>query len=140
MMASNQPYHKVDDGIGGGFVGGAMLGSAVVAGAQYGGAAMVGSLQGKAIGAARQLRNAQADVRYQTAAHGPNAVSDKMETRRNLYSDRFNRYAGDAKKWGGRYNKAFGAFGGGWKGKAVAYGAGALGMGILGAAADAMSD
>lgn len=37
MLASNQPYRRVDDGIGAGLVGGAVMGGALSAGAIYGG-------------------------------------------------------------------------------------------------------
>jgi hypothetical protein len=36
MLASNQPYQRVDDGIGAGLVSGAILGGGAVAGARYG--------------------------------------------------------------------------------------------------------
>lgn len=44
MLASNQPYQRVDDGVGAGLVGGAVVGGALSAGAIYGGSSAIRKL------------------------------------------------------------------------------------------------
>jgi hypothetical protein len=132
MMYANQPYQRVDDGVGSGFVGGALLGGGLAAGAHFGTASAISGLK-------KPLRNAAASAASSIASSYEAGVapSAMQEARSTIANDRFDRAtrAGTAVKG---YHKKI--FGGGWKGKALAYGGAALGMGVLGMGADALND
>lgn len=107
MMQSNNPYQKVDDGIGGGLIGGAAIGSAVAYGA-YAGTRMA---RGKQLTNARSqmsqarelrnnvMRNASPDIfgvmKGNMAAQGSRIAQDSAR-------------AGTKGGAGGMHNKLFG--------------------------------
>jgi hypothetical protein len=110
-LNSNQPYGRVDNGIGTGLMGGAIIGAAATAGAQFGGAMAVS-----------KMRDYKATLRDRAAFTGS-----------DLDRNRYENLTKATHKVNG-YRKA--AFGSGWR-KAVSYGVGALAGAAIGGAIDA---
>lgn len=113
-MQSNNPYRRVDDGIGSGLVGGAVIGAGVAGGFQMGGRALSGALSGRG-----PIRLPQ------------NAGNYSM---RSMAAGQARRYAGKAgATLQGLHTSAFGGSG---KRKAAAYGLAAAGGAVLGGLID----
>ncbi|CUB50613.1 hypothetical protein BN2127_JRS10_00124 [Bacillus subtilis] len=134
-LASNQPYQRVDDGIGAGFVAGGVVGAAAAGTAHKWGKQGIDAFSQRSslktanslanmLGAKKNLKSGRAAAETITNAH----KAQESKHARNMKV---------ASKAEGLHNKAFG---GGWKGKAIAYGGSVLAGGILGAGVDAMSD
>jgi len=114
MMQTNNPYNRVDDGIGAGVVGGAVIGGAAMAGFQYGAGRLSSSITNRPI-------RMGGGGSFGTKAKG---------------------YAGSqvrraAARTGAMHNKFMAGSG---KRKALTYGAAALGGALLGGIADSVND
>ncbi|GAK42026.1 hypothetical protein TCA2_4518 [Paenibacillus sp. TCA20] len=122
MMQSNNPYNRVDEGIGSGLVAGAVVGGASMAGLQFGGTQ-----------AARGLRNmANPVLSRNAAARAIDGGIPKMATAQGVA-------ASGAKHLGNGIRGARKmAFGGG-RNKLLSYGVGALGGAAIGGIADGMN-
>ncbi len=108
MMQSNNPYKRVDDGIGAGLVSGAVIGGAAAAGFHRQGGAIAN-------------RMATTPIRMgQTAGTGSRMGPRMVQA---------------GQRMGGFHAKNFGGSG---RRKALAYGAAALGGAILGGSIDGM--
>lgn len=122
MLASNQPYQRVDDGVGAGFVGGALAGGAAAGAAHKWGA--------KGLSALSNVNN-------------NTALTRSMGTD-GEYGSKYNKIARQHEAAGNGIQKASSlhkkGFAGGWKGKAAAYGGSVLAGGLLGAGLDAAND
>lgn len=123
MMQSNQPYGRVDDGIGAGLVGGAVIGGATTAAYQFGGksvANFTASTADKlsASMAQKQLPFSQGNI--------PGKVSQSFANLANTGKDLSNAL----------HTKSFVGSG---KKKAVTYGASVLAGSLLGGIGDAMN-
>lgn len=135
MMQSNQPYGRVDDGIGAGLVSGAVIGGAM-AGAthRWGGRAIEGMKES----ARNSMRNSQNNMDSTMRREGVSS-SDSIGAQRQ-HSKNVNKKQKVMKGLKGAEDLRGKGFGGGWKGKAVAYGGSVLAGSLLGAAGDAMND
>lgn len=123
MLASNQPYKRVDDGIGAGFIGGALAGGAAAGAAHLWGDRGIKGLQ--------SLSGKAGMAGARTAADRNNqGISESISKATIKTHDGLGKAAGMRKK----------AFAGGWKGKAAAYGGSVLAGGLLGAGIDAAND
>ena len=122
MLSSNQPYGRVDDGIGAGFVGGAVVGGAAAGAAHMWGKQGLNKIKG--------LNDNMALARVVDIPAAENAKVDKIASQH----EKAGKAIAGAEKWRGK------AFGGGWKGKAAAYGGSVLAAGLLGAGADYLND
>jgi len=110
-LNSNEPYSRVDNGIGAGLMGGAAMGAAVVAGAQFGGAYAVS-----------KMRDYKGRLRDQASFTGSDLDRWKYEN--------WTKATGKINKFRKK------AFGPGWK-KVVSYGIGVAAGAAIGGAIDA---
>jgi hypothetical protein len=130
MLSSNQPYSRVDDGVGSGFVGGALMGGAVAGAAHRWGQKGIQGMASRAMDK-RDYANSRMD-------RIPGDVGDSKSLNKHARSvDRADRTVSAAKSMSSLHNKGFG---GGLKGKALAYGGSVIAGGLLGMGADALSD
>jgi hypothetical protein len=137
MLQSNQPYQRVDGGIGAGLISGGLVGAAAIGGYHWQGARLNNFLQSKAAMARSYEKLAKDDIAETKRYAGSTAVSDAQ---RNLASH-MEKVAGRWGKMADRTSWAHGKmFGGGKWGKAISYGAGILGGALIGGAIDGMSD
>jgi hypothetical protein len=132
MMLSNQPYYRVDDGLGNGMAYGALAGVAAM-----------GTTQGVMFGMARREFNKARDAFVKSrmtptlALPAPQGSVEGTPTRALApvhESTPPKVEMGSAQQ---RYNKLFKR---GLKGRALAYGGALLAGGLIGAATDAMND
>lgn len=133
MLASNQPYQRVDDGVGAGFIGGAVAGGAMAGSAHMWGAKGLSGLRSLNDGALNKAERAVTNI-------GPRAGIGDMAKAASGLQKAQERHGKIGKVLDGSEKLHGKAFGGGWKGKALAYGGSVLAGGILGAGMDAMND
>lgn len=122
MLASNQPYQRVDDGVGAGFIGGALAGGAAAGAAHLWGDKGIKGLQ--------SLSGKAGMAGAMTAADRNNhGISESISKATVKTHDGLGKTEGMRKK----------AFGGGWKTAGV-YAGSVLAGGLLGAGIDASND
>ncbi|WDI05148.1 hypothetical protein PUW25_25405 (plasmid) [Paenibacillus urinalis] len=131
MMQSNNPYNRVDDGIGSGLVGGAIVGGTLAAGAQFGTKA---ALRGMKKPVREFTRRAHDDIRYSNASGVP--VTDGQRARATVGDAAMRKASSFSQSVKGYHGKAFGS----GKSKALTYGAAALGGSLIGGIADGMNN
>lgn len=134
-LASNQPYQKVDDGIGAGLIGGAVVGASLTGAAHRWGQQGIEGLRSST----KEYLQISQDGMNGTMAREGVSSAESLDAQRHHYK---NVKQGTSVMKGlhgadSLHNKAFS---GGWKGKAAAYGGSILAGGILGGVGDAIND
>ncbi|MEB2276924.1 hypothetical protein LAV82_23170 [Bacillus sp. ILBB4] len=119
MLSSNQPYHRVDDGIGAGVVAGSVIGGAAAGASHMWGGNLINGYRDKSSAA---FANAKRD--FNGAENKEAAMKDYQKA-----NDKHTKQQTRAKNLSSAHSKGFS---GGWKGKAAAYGGSVLAGGILG--------
>jgi hypothetical protein len=131
MMASNQPFGRVDDGIGAGLISGAVVGGAFAGGLHTNFARK--SLKSGARSIKNNYRDKIFDLQDKAGMLPTEAQEKKLTSLKSKHKLA-------SKLPGGIDNLHNKAYGGGWKGKAVAYGGSVLAAGLIGAGLDSMND
>lgn len=135
MLNSNQPYQRVDDGIGAGLVGGAVAGGAVAGATQMWGKQAIES----GIGASQSRYS---NIRSQNAVDQalPNLSPERREASQNRADKAGNRHIGVVKGGSKAIDGIDNRFSKGWRGRGATYAGSVLAGGALGAGIDALNN
>lgn len=122
MLSSNQPYHRVDDGVGAGLVGGAVVGGALSAGTIYGGSAAIRKVAMTDLNRASQRAVKVMDAPTEKNIAKMEKFVDRARTRQDMYTG--------ASKFTSKLGQMSG------KRKAMAIGGSVIASSLLGAGID----
>ena len=125
MLSSNQPYQRVDEGVGSGLIAGGLIGGAAAGAAHKWGSQGLQSMGQNAMDR-RAFANTMVDGMKDV---GNSKTFDKYAKQIDSADQKLNAY----KKLDKMHTKGFA---GGWKGKAAAYGGSVLAGGLIGAGID----
>lgn len=134
-LASNQPYQKVDDGIGAGLLGGAVVGGALAGSAHRWGDKGIDGLRSMT---KNRLQLSEDQMRGTMSREGVTS-SESIGAQKSHYKN-VNRGTSVMKGLHGVEGLRNKGFGGSKWGKAAAYGGSILAGGILGGVGDAIND
>lgn len=135
MMNSNQPFQRVDDGIGAGLVGGAVVGGAMA------GAAHKWGQQGLEAGMnASQSRYSKAKNTNATNQSLPNLSEDRRAASTNKLRKAGDQHISAVSKGTAAQGALDKRFAKGWKGRGATYAGSVLAGGIIGATADSLNN
>lgn len=129
MLSSNQPYQRVDDGIGAGLIAGSVIGGAAAGATQMWGKEGINKIRGLSDGALNKAQKAVSNIGPQAGIGDMTKAANNFNTVKTRH-EKMGSVLDGAEKWRGK------GFSGGWKGKSIAYGGSVLAGGLIGAAID----
>jgi hypothetical protein len=129
MLASNQPYQRVDDGIGAGFITGGIMGGAAAGATHLWGKKGIDAFRNSANGKLAESQKAMDAVNGSTSLKDMKAAASSHQAVSSKHAN--------AMKHAGRADRIHAkSFGGSGKRKAAAYAGSVLAGGILGGFTD----